>query len=211
VLYVWVVSDAQSCSLAPARANGEVLVRPVLLLNRYYVPICVSTVRRALTMMYTGTAQAIDETGQSYDFPHWRMLPVRRRDKGLPIVGGCLRVPCVVHLQRYERIPSLAIRLTRSNLLLRDNQQCQYCGSRPGIRHLNVDHVRPRSRGGTDSWENLVVSCRSCNLKKGQRTPEEAGMRLIRPPRRPRWSATAMILMSLEEPLREWQPFLKAG
>jgi 5-methylcytosine-specific restriction endonuclease McrA len=191
--------------------RDDVLERPVLLLNRFYVPVCVTTVRRAMVMLYAGSARALDEEGQAHDCRRWRLMPVRNKDEGLPVIGGALRVPRVLHLQRYDRIPRVAIRLTRQNLLLRDGEQCQYCGCRPGARHLNVDHVRPRSRGGTDCWENLVISCRGCNLKKGQRTPWEAGMKLIRPPQRPRWSMTTLILMSLQEPFSEWQPFLKAG
>ena len=112
---------------------------------------------------------------------------------------------------RYDRAPRVVVRLTRRNLMLRDQHQCQYCGKRPGPRELNVDHVVPRSRGGRDSWENLVVSCRLCNLKKGRRTPSEAGMALLRAPQRPRWSPTAHLLMAVREAYTEWQPFLKAG
>jgi 5-methylcytosine-specific restriction endonuclease McrA len=193
------------------RDHGDVLERPVLLLNRYYAPVSVASVRRAIVLLYAGSAQALDESGDAYDFGAWRHLSVRPTDDGLPIVGGVLRVPRVLHLLRYDRTPHVAIRLTRRNLLLRDGQQCQYCGSRPGMQQLDVDHVWPRSRGGTDSWENLVISCRACNLQKGQRTPEEAGMKLVRRPRRPRWSTAAHIRLLLERPFSEWQPFLKAG
>jgi 5-methylcytosine-specific restriction endonuclease McrA len=117
----------------------------------------------------------------------------------------------VLHLQRYDRAPRVAVRLTRRNLMLRDQHQCQYCSRRPSLRDLNVDHVVPRSRGGSDSWENLVVSCRACNLKKGRRTPDEAGMCLLRTPQKPRWSTAAHILLAARESYLEWQPFLKAG
>jgi 5-methylcytosine-specific restriction endonuclease McrA len=100
------------------------------------------------------------------------------------------------------------VHLTRSNLMLRDHHQCQYCGRRPGVRELDVDHVIPRSRGGGDSWDNLVVACRPCNLRKGRSTPDEAGMRLLRPPERPRWSASAQLLLSTRVRFREWQPYL---
>jgi 5-methylcytosine-specific restriction endonuclease McrA len=183
----------------------------VLLLNRFYVPVCVTNARRALVLLYAGSARALDDLGDSHTFDQWRHLPVRDGDDPLPIVAGVLRVPRVLHLQRYERMPRVSIRLTRRNLLLRDQQQCQYCGRRPTLRDLNVDHVRPRSRGGASTWENVVIACRACNLRKGHRTPEEAGMRLIRPPQRPKWSTTAHILMSAEPLLLEWRPFLKAG
>ena len=187
------------------------LTLPVLLLNRFFAPVSVITVRRAMVLLYGGVGQAVDTAGDTYDFSVWRQLPVRGVDDSLPIVGGALRVPRVLHLQRYERTPHTAVRLTRENLLLRDEFQCQYCSRRPGQRELNVDHVQPRSRGGEDSWTNLVISCRSCNLKKGRRTPAEAGMKLLKSPKRPHWSTATQILMLTREPCAEWQPFLKTG
>jgi hypothetical protein len=176
----------------------DVLNLPVLLLNRFFAPVSVTTARRALVLLYGGIGHAVDTAGDTYDFSLWRNLPVRGADDALPIVGGALRVPRVLHLLRYDRTP-------------RDEAQCQYCSRRPGNRELNVDHVLPRSRGGEDSWTNLVISCRSCNLKKGRRTPAEAGMKLLNEPKRPRWSTARQILMVMREPFAEWQPFLKAG
>ncbi|HMJ12153.1 MAG TPA: HNH endonuclease [Polyangiaceae bacterium] len=199
-------------SRSSRKSNGrDVLGVPVLLLNRFFAPISVTSARRALVLLYGGSAHAIDDSGETHDFCAWVRLPVREADDRLPIVGGALRVPRVLHLQRYDRAPRMAVRLTRRNLMLRDEHQCQYCARTPSVRDLNLDHVLPRSRGGLDSWENLVVSCRTCNLKKGRRTPDEAGMRLLRTPQQPRWSTTAHILLAAREPFDEWQPFLKTG
>jgi 5-methylcytosine-specific restriction endonuclease McrA len=189
----------------------DVLNLPVLLLNRFFAPVSVATARRALVLLYGGSAHAVDDAGETHDFAGWMHKPVRDADDGLPIVGGALRVPRVLHLLRYDRAPRVSVRLTRRNLMLRDEFQCQYCARRPSHRDLNVDHVVPRSRGGEDSWDNLVVSCRSCNLRKGRRTPIEAGMALLKPPARPRWSTATQILHLMREPFDEWQPFLKAG
>lgn len=188
----------------------DVLSLPVLALNRYFDPVKVTTVRRAFVLMYGGTARALDEGGDAFDFDLWRTLPVRGQDDALPIVGSVLRVPRVVHLQTYDRAPRVTVRLTRRNLMFRDGHQCQYCGKRPTLRELNIDHVLPRSRGGADSWENLVTACRPCNLRKGWRTPEEAGMQLARRPYRPKWTMTAQILLGGSR-FKEWEPFLKAG
>jgi 5-methylcytosine-specific restriction endonuclease McrA len=193
------------------RESRDVLTLPVLLLNRHYAPVSVTTARRAIVLLYGGAALALDQRGETHDFRTWLGLPVRDEDDRLTTVGGALRVPRVLHLLRYDRAPRFTVRLTRKNLMLRDGQQCQYCGKRPSLRELNVDHVLPRSRGGGDCWENLVVSCRACNLKKGRRTPEEAGMRLLRLPQKPRWSTTAHILLATRNPFEEWQPFLMAG
>ena len=202
------VLDTVTATVSSARPR-DVLSAPVLLLNRYFAPVSVIPARRAMTLLYAGSALAIDDQGEAFDFRRWRDLPVREADDGLPVVSGALRVPRVLHLMRYDRTPHNVVRLTRRNLLLRDQYECQYCRKRPGVRGLNVDHVLPRCRGGQDTWENLVISCRECNLNKGRRTPEEAGMRLIRRPQRPRWSMTAHILMSAHGPFREWRPFLR--
>jgi 5-methylcytosine-specific restriction endonuclease McrA len=184
---------------------------PVLVVNRFFQPVQITTARRAFLLLFGGSALALDEAGELYDFPSWRGLPVRDRDDGLPIVGGSLRVPRVLHLRRYERTRRPTIRLTRKNLMMRDAHQCQYCARRPPLRDLNIDHVLPKSRGGKDAWENLVTACRTCNLRKGWRTPDEASMRLIRQPFAPRWSTSVQILMGLPETFEEWSPFLKTG
>jgi 5-methylcytosine-specific restriction endonuclease McrA len=184
---------------------------PVLVVNRFFQPVQITSARRAFLLLFGGAAMAIDEGGEMYDFGAWRSLPVRTSDDELPVVGGALRVPRVLHLRRYERVRRPVIRLTRKNVMLRDAHQCQYCGRRPPVRDLNIDHVLPRSRGGADSWENLVTACRICNLRKGWRTPEEAMMRLLRVPGPPRWSSTMQILLGSPSPFEEWAPFLKAG
>jgi 5-methylcytosine-specific restriction endonuclease McrA len=184
---------------------------PVLVVNRYFQPVQITTARRAFLLLFGGAALAIDEAGELHDFGTWRKLPIRASDDGIPIVGGSLRVPRVLHLRRYDRLRRPTIRLTRRNLMLRDAHQCQYCARRPKVSDLNIDHVVPRSRGGQDSWENLVTACRPCNLRKGWKTPDEASMRLIRQPFAPRWSMSAQILMGLPSTFEEWQPFLKTG
>jgi 5-methylcytosine-specific restriction endonuclease McrA len=191
--------------------SKDVLSVPVLVLNRFFAPVTVASARRALVLLYCGSARALDDSGDAHDFVGWRRLPVRHADDRVSLVDGELRVPRVLHLLRYERFPSHQVRLTRKNLLLRDEYQCQYCGRRPGVRELNLDHVIPRSRGGRDSWDNLVVSCRPCNLKTGRRTPQEASMKLLRTPHEPRWSTTRHIQLLIQRPYEQWRPFLQAG
>jgi 5-methylcytosine-specific restriction endonuclease McrA len=192
-------------------AMTDVLGMPVLVLNRFFQPVQITTVKRAMVLMYGDAAEAIDEEGEARDFSAWRELDVREGDDALPIVGGALRVPRVVHLHRYDRTPRTTVRLTRRNLMFRDAHQCQYCGRRPALRDLNIDHVTPRSRGGGDSWENLVTACRDCNLRKGWKTPDEANMRLARAPFRPKWTMTAQLLMGAGWRFKEWEAFLKAS
>ena len=193
------------------RGLPDCLAQQVLLLNRYYAPVSLTSVRRGMSLLFAGNARALDAEGGTHDFTAWRRLPVPAGEDWVPIVDGRLRVPRVLHLERYDRVPRVTLRSTRANIMLRDGHQCQYCGDRPGVRALNLDHVLPRSRGGADSWENLVTSCRRCNLRKGRRTPEEAGMALTRLPGRPRWSLRARIVLASQRLFAEWEPFLGAG
>lgn len=166
-----------------------VLDSSVLVLNRLYQPVNITTVRRAFTLLYQGTAKAIDREFQTFDFDSWAALSAEVHDTDvLRTVAKTIRIPRVIILQVFDRFPRLHVRFSRQNIYLRDKLVCQYCGERFARADLNLDHVVPRSRGGRTTWENVVCSCIPCNLRKGNRTPEEARMRLLQDPTRPRWS-----------------------
>src|SRR5260370_10572260 len=150
---------------------------PVLVLNSHLAPVQVTTVKRATVLLYAGVALALDDGVEPHDLDLWREVPVRAEDDAITIVGGALRVPRVVHLLRYDRTPRVSVRLTRRNLMFRDAHQCQYCGKRPPLRELNIDHVVPRSRGGDCAWEKLRTAFRPCHLPQGWKTPAESHMR----------------------------------
>lgn len=183
---------------------------PVLVLNRVFQPVRITSARFAFRMLFADTARALDQDGEFHDFASWLALPAARGDDIVPIVGGCLRVPRIIHLRRYSRVWRPAVRLTRRNLMLRDGYRCQYCGRAASERPLNIDHVLPRARGGEDSWENLVIACQSCNRRKGEHTPSEAAMPLRRRASAPRWTVAAQLLAGLATPYAEWEPFLGA-
>jgi 5-methylcytosine-specific restriction endonuclease McrA len=186
--------------------GGVMLDTGVLVLNRVYQPIHVTSVRRAFSLLYAGAAKAIDEQFQLFDFESWSALSAATHD-AVGTVGGRIRVPRVIVLLVYERLPKARIRFSRFNIYARDDNTCQYCGVKFPRADLNLDHVVPRSRGGLTTWENVVCSCVGCNLRKGGRTPEEAHMRLLRTPGRPRW--TPMFRNATRRALyREWRPFL---
>lgn len=136
----------------------------VLLLNASYEPLQFCSWQRAITLVLKGKAVAV-ETLEDW----W--------------LNAKYRMPSVVRLIYYVKIPFKSVPLNRKNLLHRDHHVCQYCGHQG--EPLSLDHVMPRSRGGPTSWENLVAACHRCNVKKGDKTPEEAGMRLARKPFRP--------------------------
>ncbi len=158
----------------------------VLVLNRVYLPIRVTTARRAFRLLYQGKASAILPDYTTLDFAAWS----RRGSDDEPAVRtGLLRllVPRVIVLRFYGEIPRHEVRFSRRNVFARDGHRCQYCGVAKTARDLNMDHVVPLSLGGPSTWENVVCSCVPCNRRKGNRSPEAAGMRLLRAPRRPRW------------------------
>jgi len=198
-------------AISAADTRPEPLELPVLVVNRSFVPVHITSVRRAFLLLFRGSALVIDARGDLFDFPSWQALEVSDDDDAIPIIGGVLRAPRVLHVRRYERVRRPSLRLTRRNVMLRDAHQCQYCTTRPPLRELNIDHVMPRSRGGSDTWENLVTACRRCNLTKSSRTPEEANMRLIRQPSTPRWSMTTQLLMNSARTFEEWAPYLEAA
>ena len=185
----------------------SVLNTKVLVLNRSYLPIHITVVRRALSLLYQGIARAVDEQYRTFDFASWADLGADEDSIGL--VNRAIRVPRVILLQGYDRIPRRYVRFSRFNIYSRDQNRCQYCGRQFPRAELNLDHIVPRSKGGTSIWENVVCSCHRCNRLKGGRTPPEAGMRLIRQPRRPQWTPFMTETYSLRR-YKEWMPFLSA-
>jgi len=178
----------------------------VLVLNRHYQPVHVTSVRRAMSLMYQGAAKAIDEQYRLYEFEDWAALSTAVHEC-IATVNRRIRIPRVVVLSAYEYLPKGRVRFSRFNIYARDNDTCQYCGRQLPRSELNLDHVVPRSQGGKTSWENVVCSCVPCNLAKGGRTPLQAGMMLLREPVRPRWTPLFRTAVK-RRTYREWLPFL---
>ncbi|MBI2998144.1 MAG: HNH endonuclease [Deltaproteobacteria bacterium] len=185
----------------------SVLNTKVLILNRSYLPIHVTSVRRAFSLLYQGIARAVNEQYQTFDFDSWSHLSVSVRDESVGLVNRVIRVPRVILLVGYDRVPKRQVRFSRYNIYARDNCTCQYCGHRLPRHELNLDHVIPRSRGGISTWENVVCSCHACNRHKGGRTPQEAKLTLLRKPYKPKWTPFMQETFNLSR-YREWLPFL---
>jgi 5-methylcytosine-specific restriction endonuclease McrA len=187
--------------------SSRELSAQVLVVNRNLQAVHITTARRAFVLMFTDVARALDPAWVAHDFESWATLEPAGDGPTVGTSRGKILIPRVVQLVTYDRMPRTTIRLTRRNIFLRDGYTCQYCARRGTPRDLNLDHVMPRSRGGPMTWENVVCSCRVCNLKKGGRTPPEANMRLLRRPVRPRWSPVLALAFSPGRPT-EWEPFL---
>ena len=203
------VSVAESCETTEVSLfdSASVLNTKVLVLNRAYLPIHITSVRRACSLLYQGIARAVDEQYQTFDFESWATLSASVHDETIGRVGRSMRVPRVILLVAYDRVPKRHVRFSRFNVYARDRNTCQYCGRAFPRSELNLDHVVPRSQGGTSTWENVVCSCLRCNRLKGGCSPEQAGMALLRRPFRPNWTPFVLETWSLRRH-REWLPFL---
>ena len=159
----------------------------VLALNQSFQPMSITNAKKAIILVFLGKAEIVEK---NCEFVH--------------SVNDKFPLPSIVRLTRYINVPRKRIILTRKNLIKRDNHQCQYCGMKRVP--LTIDHVIPKVRGGGDTWENLVSACVKCNNQKGNRTPEEAGLRLLKKPKKPnhifflRYSAGSLD--------KRWKPYL---
>ena len=169
----------------------ERLHRPVLVLNSSYEPINVCAARRALVLVLKGVAAA-EEHGNAH----------------VHSARQAVKVPSVIRLLEYRRIPHQTRALSRKNILLRDRNTCQYCGQILGAGDLTLDHVLPRSRGGPSSWENLVACCHGCNRRKGNQLPHEANMRLFREPRSFNLHTSRHIMRMMGHSDDKWRKYL---
>ena len=188
-----------------------VLDQPVLVLNRLWQAVNTCSVRRAFTLLYRGHAQVVSNDGRNYlthDFLSWRDFSKENPEPEMVrTISVSIRVPKIIVLLLFERLPKKEVKFTRHNVFERDRNTCQYCGAIFERSDLNLDHVLPRDRGGQTTWENIVCSCIPCNTRKGNKLPHEAGMQLIRKPKRPRWRPFVNITFSRHQH-DSWKHFL---
>ena len=163
-----------------------------LVLNRLWQAVNVVGVERAFCLLALDHAQVIfaeDGSFRMFDgeswFAHCREMEHEPGARVVRTVSQKVIVPSVLLLRNYDRMLMQEMKFNRQNLLERDEYKCQYCGKNFPPKDLNMDHVIPRDRGGGTSWENVVISCIRCNSKKSNRLPQEAGMRLLKQPKRP--------------------------
>jgi 5-methylcytosine-specific restriction endonuclease McrA len=164
---------------------------PVLVLNASYEPINICAARRAVVLVLKGVAMTEEENGHC-----------------LHAARLVMRLPSVIRLLEYRRIPHQTRALSRKNILLRDRNTCQYCGNVHPSGELTLDHVVPRSRGGLSAWENLVACCHPCNRQKGNQLTHEAGMRLMREPRAVTLHTSRHIMRMIGRSDAKWRKYL---
>jgi 5-methylcytosine-specific restriction endonuclease McrA len=187
----------------------------VLVLNRQFYAIQITSWRRALTLLYLDHAHVVDEQYKTYSFEDWRDLSLGIKDHPAGFVttpSFRIAVPEVIALKVYDKLPASDVKFTRRNIYEHYGYRCYrccYCGKKFPTQSLNLDHVVPRSRGGPTDWTNIVTSCIPCNLKKANRVPKEAGLKLLMTPSKPKWKGRSSLVFRANFQVRQsWQRFV---
>jgi 5-methylcytosine-specific restriction endonuclease McrA len=204
-------------------AGNEGLNAKVLVLNKAYAAMRVVSARRAFILLareiaeiiHVDTAQQADGNGGflNYDLESWIEISALQREfepdrhDWVRTVRMEIAVPRIIRLLGYDRLPEQTVKLNRRNLFARDRNRCQYCGRIFPTNDLSIDHVLPRAQGGGDSWENLVCACIKCNARKGGRTPDQAHMKLVKKPERPKRNPIIALKLGHEK-YASWKAFL---
>ena len=184
----------------------------VLVLNRNWQAINIRTPAEAFCQMATGVATALEIDGEDHIRPvpweEWVRLPVREQDQPVQTVRGPIRLPTVIVLAKFARVPKRRPKLCAKTIRDRDDNRCQYTGAPLKPDEGNIDHVVPRSRGGQDTWENCVWASKAINSKKGNRLPHEAGLKLLKMPKALREVPVTALIRNAHG-IPDWEPFIR--
>ena len=199
--------------------NSSVLDSRVLVLNKFFAAIHIVNAKRAFLLLFKESAEVVSiDNGQynSYNFSRWVEVSAYKAKCGLQEIEDFervstfsieIRVPKIIRLLVYDKFPKSYIKLNRRNIFARDENRCQYCGKRYPLPELSLDHIIPRSQGGGNTWANIVCACTECNKHKGGRRPDQAGMKLIRKPVKPRHCPDLRLRLNSKK-YQSWKQFL---
>jgi len=162
-----------------------------LLLSQSYEPIKIIGWQRALTLLFLGKVEILES-----------------HDRDVRSTTFVIKMPAVARLLHALRLHRKPVKFSRSNIYGRDGYKCQYCGEKKGINELTYDHVVPRAQGGKTEWANIVAACSSCNARKGGRTPEQAGMKLLKKPKRPEMIPQIIVTLSKDSIPAAWRDYV---
>jgi 5-methylcytosine-specific restriction endonuclease McrA len=162
------------------------LKRSTIVLNKNWIPVTQTSVARAICKVFTGAAQVVKETDYStHDFNSWVRQPVKSDEPCIRTSSMRIPVPKMIVLISYSDVPTRTRNFSRDYVFKRDKFICQYCGAQTKKHEITIDHVKPKCQGGQTTWENCVAACEPCNTAKADQTPEQAGMKLRKKPKRP--------------------------
>ena len=184
-----------------------------LVLNRNFQAIQTTSWQRAISLLFQGAAEAVDSDLQTFDFKDWAELSKMMETHPAGFVNSVsmrIAIPEVIRLTAYDRIPRNEVVFTKRNIMDHYGYKCCYCGKKLPASELNFDHVLPKSRGGKTNWENIVTSCYPCNSRKDDKTPKEAGMRLLVQPSKPKHQPVfkRMVLALPLKTRQSWQKLI---
>ena len=187
------------------------LNKRILVLNKVWMPIRIIPAHRAITLVFAGKASAIDINDWSvYSWENWTKRTMSENPYGTLRTSSCdIEIPEIIVLSTYDKVFRKDLRLTKRNIYVRDGYKCQYSGKKLAESELDIDHVIPRSKGGTNSWDNMVVCTKEINRMKADRTPEQAGLKLIKKPKKP--NSDRMIVDPKVKTPASWAKFVKGS
>jgi 5-methylcytosine-specific restriction endonuclease McrA len=185
--------------------------RTVLILNKLWMPINTTSPKHSFALMYSNKAKGILVTNkteiQALDWTEWCGLNLTEEDKSIKTVQAPIKIPNVIVLTFCDKIPKQAAKFTQKKLWERDKSICQYSGKLVTLSTGNIDHILPRSRGGKTTWENCVIAHKDINAIKADRTPEQAGLKLLKRPCAPKIMPISFYIKNKEQ-IKEWDLFL---
>lgn len=184
----------------------------VLVLNRNFYAIHITSWQRAISLVYCDHASVVDEEYKTYNFEDWRALSEEIREHPAGFVRTPtfrIAIPEVIALKFYDKLPPTDVKFTRRNIYDHYNYRCCYCGKRFPTSELNLEHIMPVSRGGKTDWSNIVIACIPCNTQKGDLLPREARMKLLIKPSRPKWKGRVSLVLRPSIRIKaSWQRFI---
>lgn len=184
----------------------------VLVLNKNWQAVGIKSPADSFAMLVTDVATGLDIRGSDYMTPvrwkDWIQLPIGDEDEFVQTVNQRIKIPKVIILSKYDKVPKKRPRFSQKNIWIRDNFTCQYTGKKLKPGEGNIDHIVPKSRGGETAWENCVLACRKVNAKKADSTPEEVGLKLLKKPEPPK-ELPVFHYITNKHNIKEWELFIK--
>lgn len=182
----------------------------VLVLNKGYAPVQITSWQDAMSQIYTEKARPLDQDFVVYSYNDWiqNTNTVLADYNKVHTIKYTIAIPEIILLSNYNRLPIKMIKYSKPNCFLRDKYRCGYCGKQFKEEELTADHIFPRDRGGQATWENIISSCFPCNQKKANRTPDEAGMKLRFKPINPKWTNPLDKMKAKIHPCKSWEKFM---
>ena len=190
--------------------KSSIIKHSVLILNKYWIPINTTTPKHSFALMFSDNAKAIlieEDKVVPLDWNDWVNVNPSEKDCKIKTVRGYIKIPSIIVLNYYDKIPRQTIKFTQKSLWERDNFTCQYTGKKVNKTNGNIDHIIPKAQGGKTSWENCVIAHKEINAIKADRTPEQAGLKLLKKPSAPKLMPVSFYIRNKEE-IEDWNLFL---